>query len=41
MRHFYRSHISPADVLTLADEFFPKIGLAQNTTAPRTRRPTS
>ena len=37
MRHFYRSHISPADVLALADEFFPKIGLAQNTTAPRTR----
>jgi hypothetical protein len=37
MRHFYRSHISPADVLAAADEFFPKIGLAQNTMAPRTR----
>jgi len=37
MRHFYRSHISPADALAAADEFFPKIGLAQNTTAPRTR----
>jgi hypothetical protein len=37
MRHFYRSHIAPADVLTAADEFFPAIGLAQNTTAPRTR----
>jgi hypothetical protein len=37
MRHFYRSHISPADVLAAADTFFPRIGLAQNTTAPRTR----
>ena len=37
MRHFYRSHMSPADVLAAADDFFPKIGLAQNTTAPQTR----
>jgi hypothetical protein len=37
MRHFYRSHIAPADVLAAADDFFPDIGLAQNTTAPRTR----
>jgi hypothetical protein len=37
MRHFYRSHISPADVLAAADTFFPQIGLAQNMTAPRTR----
>jgi hypothetical protein len=37
MRHFYRSHIAPADVLAAADVFFPEIGLAQNTTAPRTR----
>ncbi len=37
MRHFYRSHLSPADVLATADEFFPAIELAQNTTAPRTR----
>ena len=37
MRHFYRSHLSPADVLTSADKFFPGIGLTQNTTAPRTR----
>jgi hypothetical protein len=37
MRHFYRSHLAPADVLAMADEFFPAIGLAQNTTAPRTR----
>jgi hypothetical protein len=37
MRHFYRTHLSPADVLATADQFFPAIGLAQNTTAPRTR----
>lgn len=37
MRHFYRSHLSPADVLAASDEFFPGIGLVQNTTAPRTR----
>ena len=37
MRHFYRSHVSPADVLVAADAFFPGIGLAQNMTAPRTR----
>jgi len=37
MRHFYRSHIALADVLAAADEFFPSIGLAQQTTAPKTR----
>lgn len=37
MRHFYRTHLSPAEVLASADQFFPGIGLAQNTTAPRTR----
>ena len=37
MRHFYRSHISPADVLAAADEFFPALGLGQSTTAPRSR----
>jgi hypothetical protein len=37
MRHFYRTQLSPADVLAAADRFFPSIGLAQNTTAPRTR----
>jgi hypothetical protein len=37
MRHFYRSHLPPADVLATADVFFPTIGLTQNTTAPRTR----
>ncbi len=37
MRHFYRSHIAPADVLAAADLFFPALGLAQSTTAPRSR----
>jgi hypothetical protein len=37
MRHFYRSHLSPAEVLLKADEFFPSIGQEQHTTAPRTR----
>lgn len=37
MRHFYRSHLDLADVLAAADEFFPAIGLAQHTTAPKTR----
>ena len=37
MRHFYRTHLAPADVLAQADEFFPAIALIQNTTAPRTR----
>lgn len=37
MRHFHRCHISPADVLEIADEFFPSIGVAQQMTAPRSR----
>jgi hypothetical protein len=37
MRHFYRSHLPPADVLAAADQFFPSIELVQLTTAPRTR----
>jgi len=37
MRHFYRSHMAVADVLVAADQFFPNLGLAQNTTAPRMR----
>jgi hypothetical protein len=37
MRHFYRTHLSPAQALSAADEFFPSIGLEQLTTAPRTR----
>jgi hypothetical protein len=37
MRHFYRSHLPPAEVLAAADHFFPSIQVAQLTTAPRTR----
>lgn len=37
MRHFYRSHLPPAEVLDAADRYFPDIALAQLTTAPRTR----
>ena len=37
MRHFYRTHLTVSDVLASADTFFPGIGLAQNTTAPKTR----
>lgn len=37
MRHFYRSHLAPADVIASADRFFPTLGLAPSTTAPRVR----
>jgi hypothetical protein len=37
MRHFYRSHSTPADVLVAADGFFPTLGLALVTTTARTR----
>lgn len=37
MRHFYRSHIAPADVLVVADSFFPALGLALVTSAVRAR----
>jgi hypothetical protein len=37
MRHFYRSHLAPHDVLDCADAFFPQIGLAALATAARAR----
>ena len=37
MRHYYRSHMPPAEVLAAADAFFPAIGLQQTATAPRSR----
>ena len=37
MRHFYRSHTSPADVLVAADAFFTELGLSPVTTTARTR----
>lgn len=37
MRHFHRTHLSPADVIALADAFFPTIGLESSSRAPRAR----
>jgi hypothetical protein len=37
MRHFYRSHSTPADVLLVGDRFFPQLGLTLVTTTARTR----
>ena len=37
MRHFYRSHSTPADVLVVADHFFADLGLTVVTTTARTR----
>jgi hypothetical protein len=37
MRHFYRSHMPPAEVLAMADRFFPEIGLTASATAVRSR----
>ncbi len=37
MRHFYRSHLVPADVVAAADRFFPDLGLASTASAARSR----
>ena len=37
MKHFHRCHGHPDAVLATADAFFPTIGLAAVTTAPRSR----
>ena len=37
MRHFYRCHLHPDDVLAHADEFFPTIALARTENAARAR----
>jgi hypothetical protein len=37
MRHFYRSHTPPADVLVAADQFFADLGMTLVTTTARTR----
>jgi hypothetical protein len=37
MRHFFRSHLSPHDVLERADAFFPTIGLTPSATGARAR----
>ena len=37
MRHFHRTHLTPADVLTVADEFFPGLDLATDRPSQRSR----
>jgi hypothetical protein len=37
MRHFHRTHISPDDVLALADEFFPTLPLERTGSSDRQR----
>ncbi|HJQ21178.1 MAG TPA: hypothetical protein VJ867_12585 [Gemmatimonadaceae bacterium] len=37
MRHFYRSHLPPQEVVNRADNFFPQLGLAPLSTAARSR----
>lgn len=37
MRHFHRTHIPPADVLALADEYFSTLGLARGSVQERAR----
>ncbi|HEX5178954.1 MAG TPA: hypothetical protein VFW04_06475 [Gemmatimonadaceae bacterium] len=37
MRHFHRTHIPPADVLALADEYFPRLGLTRGSVQERAR----
>lgn len=37
MRHFYRTHIAPADVIAAADTFFSGLGLATLVQADRER----
>jgi hypothetical protein len=37
MRHFYRTHLTPADVMTAADAFFAELGLDTVASASRSR----
>ena len=37
MRHFHRTHLAPDDVLALADEFFPSLGLSSRNRDERAR----
>ena len=37
MRHFFRTHLVPADVVAAADRFFPALGLSPVSTAARAR----
>ncbi|MBL8981157.1 MAG: hypothetical protein JNL26_03180 [Gemmatimonadetes bacterium] len=37
MRHFYRTHMAPADVIAAADAFFAGLGLTAASQGPRER----
>ena len=37
MRHFYRTHLTPAAVIAAADEFFAKLSMKPTATAERVR----
>lgn len=37
MRHFYRTHLTPAQALAVADEFFPGLGLTRSASRERAR----
>lgn len=37
MRHYHRTHLTPDEVIALADEFFPALGLAMADAGPRRR----
>lgn len=37
MRHFFRTHLTPAAVITAADAFFPALQLLPSGTSPRSR----
>ncbi len=37
MRHFFRTHLMPAEVMQSADAFFATLGLATVASAPRAR----
>ena len=37
MRHFFRTQLTPATVITAADRFFPSLELAQTASATRSR----
>lgn len=37
MRHFFRTQLTPADVLKVADDFFPQLPLERNAHTERSR----
>ena len=37
MKHYHRTHVTPALVLAAADEFFPTLGLSPQSSAARSR----